>query len=91
LPDSRQADALLSLAGEGAVEDKKSPVEKGAHNCKWAEPTLFEPAPDWLEAEAKPWTCHRDAVPKHLETTEICDECPRWEQRDQAGEVKPKA
>lgn len=67
--------------------DKKLPVAKGAHNCKWADPTLFEPAPDWVDAEDKPWTCHRDAVPKHLLTTEVCEDCPRWEERDGAGPV----
>jgi hypothetical protein len=74
---------------EGFVEDKKSPA-KGAHNCKWAEPTLFERAPRWLEAEAKPWTCHRDAAAKSLETTEVCEDCPRWELRDESGQITPK-
>ncbi|MBZ5558923.1 MAG: hypothetical protein LAO77_16750 [Acidobacteriia bacterium] len=73
------------------MEEQKLPVRQGAHNCKWAAPTLFEPAPDWLDAEGKPWTCHRDAVPKHLETTEVCEGCPRWEPRDETGQVKPKA
>jgi hypothetical protein len=62
--------------------DTKLPVVvKGAHNCQWASPTLFEPAPGWVEAEAAPWTCHRDPAPKHLEDTEICEQCPRWEHR----------
>ena len=73
-----------------SVEDKKLPAEKGAHNCRWAEPTLFERAPDWLEAEARPWTCHRDADPQRLETTEVCEDCPRWEQRDNSGQVEPR-
>jgi len=70
------------------VDPTKLKPQKGAHNCKWAEPTLFEPAPEWTDAERAPWTCHRQAVPMHLESTEVCEECPRWEARPD-GNRKP--
>jgi hypothetical protein len=66
---------------EDAVGEKPPFIVKAAHNCQWATPTLLEPAPGWVEAEAKPWTCHRDAEPRALETTERCEDCPRWEDR----------
>ena len=61
--------------------DDRPPVVKSAHNCKWASPTLLEPSPRWVEAEARPWTCHRDLEPRALETTDVCADCPRWEER----------
>jgi hypothetical protein len=63
------------------MQNKPPFVMQGAHNCKWASPTLLEPSPGWVEAEAKPWTCHRDAAPLALESTERCEDCPRWEER----------
>ena len=63
------------------MENKPPFVVKGAHNCKWASPTLLEPAPGWVDAETKPWTCHRDREPMALESTEVCEDCPRWEER----------
>lgn len=55
-----------------------------ASNCKWARPTLQEPAPLWLEAEERPWTCERGLDPRVLETTESCAECPHWAEKDVA-------
>jgi hypothetical protein len=51
-----------------------------AANCRWATPTLFVAAPHWLDAEEYPWTCIRDTVPRALQTTERCTDCPRWEE-----------
>ena len=75
------------------MEEKNLRVKKGAHNCQWAEPTLFEPAPGWTDADDKPWTCRRDDVPQHLESTTICEECPRWEERERgrAQAIEPKS
>ena len=56
--------------------------KRHASNCKWARPTLQEPAPLWLEAEHRPWTCERDKEPRTLDTTEACADCPRWELKD---------
>jgi SAM-dependent methyltransferase len=50
-----------------------------ASNCRWAMPTLFLPAPDWWDAEGCPWACVRDGVPRILDTTEVCADCPYWE------------
>jgi hypothetical protein len=60
---------------EGAMEEPK----KRAANCKWAHPTLSEPHPVWFETEDRPWTCERDEDPRALESTEVCEDCPRWE------------
>ena len=51
--------------------------------CQWAEPTLYQPWPMWLDAWAWPWSCRADGAPKLLPTTSDCQECPRWERRDQ--------
>jgi hypothetical protein len=50
--------------------------------CKWAEPTLYQPWPMWLDAWAWPWSCRADGAPKLLPATSDCRECPRWERRD---------
>lgn len=52
--------------------------------CRWAQPTLFLPLPYWLEAWNTPWTCERDGVPRHLESTHECADCPRFEPRGHA-------
>lgn len=62
--------------------------DKHAANCKWAKPTLQEPRPLWLEAEDRPWTCERDGTPRTLESTEACEDCPRWEAEGPPAEVK---
>jgi SAM-dependent methyltransferase len=59
-------------------------VARHASNCRWAMPTLFLPAPYWWDAEAYPWTCVREAVPRILETKEVCTDCPYWEARRKA-------
>jgi hypothetical protein len=56
-------------------------VKNRAATCRWAHPTLFEPNPHWLDAETRPWTCERDVEPHALETTEVCEDCPRWAAR----------
>jgi hypothetical protein len=63
------------------MQNRPPLVTQAAHNCQWASPTLLEPAPRWFQAEAKPWTCHRDADPRALKSTELCGDCPRWEER----------
>jgi hypothetical protein len=50
--------------------------------CRWAEPTLHQPWPLWLDAWAWPWSCGADAVPRPLPTTTTCQDCLRWEPRD---------
>jgi hypothetical protein len=61
------------------------PPKRHASNCKWARPTLDEPAPLWLAAEQAPWTCERDREPHALESTDVCEDCPRWQPKDPAG------
>lgn len=53
----------------------------GASTCRWAEATVFLAAPFWLDAEHRPWACLRDAMPRVLDTTEVCVRCSRWEPR----------
>jgi hypothetical protein len=53
--------------------------KRHAANCKWARPTLQEADPVWLLAEERPWTCVLDGVPRVLESTEACEDCPHWE------------
>jgi hypothetical protein len=50
--------------------------------CKWAESTLHQSWPMWLDAWAWPWTCRADGAPKLLPTTSECLTCARWERRD---------
>ncbi|MGE5245350.1 MAG: hypothetical protein ACM3SQ_14060 [Betaproteobacteria bacterium] len=56
-------------------------TKRSASTCKWAKPTMSMPLPTWLEAWDRPWTCVRDETPTTLETTERCEDCPRWEPR----------
>jgi hypothetical protein len=56
-------------------------AERSASTCRWATLTLFLPAPFWFEAETSPWACVRDAEPRVLTTTDICERCWRWEPR----------
>jgi len=79
VPGFRHELSLPSTLSEEMVDRKNMTVEKRAHNCRWAEPTLFEPAPDWADAEDRPWTCHRTGAPEPLESTTICEDCPLWE------------
>jgi hypothetical protein len=68
--------ALTRSNGGTAVETKET-----VQNCKWAEPTLYQDGPYWLDAWNMPWTCRRDGDPRTLEDTDICQNCPRWEAR----------
>lgn len=67
------------------METKHSPV-----TCRWAVPTLLLSYPLWLDAWDSPWACVSDAMPRALETTDICLSCCRWQptpERERA--VKP--
>ena len=68
-------------------------ARRNAGNCRWAVPTLFMPAPWWFDAEARPWTCARQDIPRPLSTTDPCTDCPYWEphprQLEHAGTVTP--
>lgn len=61
----------------------------GAVTCRWAEPTLFMPAPFWFEAESSPWTCVREAIPNVLPTTVKCADCARWQPRTPRRSAPP--
>ena len=51
--------------------------------CKWAEPTIQQPWPMWLDAWSWPWSCRDEDGSHHLLLTVIdCLDCPRWELRD---------
>jgi hypothetical protein len=52
--------------------------------CRWAEPTLHQAWPMWLDAWAWPWSCRAGGAPKLLPTTSDCQDCVRWEGRDPA-------
>lgn len=60
-------------------------MRRTPQNCRWAQPTLFLPLPYWLEAWNMPWTCIRDGAPRHLDSTEECSDCPRFEPRADAS------
>jgi hypothetical protein len=51
------------------------------HTCRSGALTLFLPYPDWIAAEAFPWSCVRTGTPRALETTDACHECPDWQSR----------
>jgi hypothetical protein len=58
-------------------------VERRPQTCKWAEPTLLQPWPMWLDAWSWPWCCRIDHdVPRLLPTTSECRECRRWRPRE---------
>ena len=59
-------------------------VKRRASNCKYAQPTLMQPPPEWLQADEAPWTCVRTSDPRALLDTEICEDCPHWQPRDDA-------
>jgi hypothetical protein len=63
-------------------------VAHHASNCRWAMPTLFLPAPYWWDAEACPWACVREGVPRILNTTEVCADCPYWKTHPKAKSGK---
>jgi hypothetical protein len=65
----------------------KSSPNDGAR-CRWITPTVLLDAPYWVEAEASPWTCLRDATPRPLATTEECATCPRFEAAGPAPAVR---
>jgi hypothetical protein len=50
-------------------------------NCKWAELTVLQPMPLWLEAWTCQWTCLAGGAPRVIEASEECTDCPRWEER----------
>ena len=62
----------------------------GAATCRWATPTVDLPAPAWLEAADRPWSCLRDGTPHPLESTEGCNSCDRWEPRIEEAPPAPE-
>jgi SAM-dependent methyltransferase len=72
---SRVADRTLATSGPPAHGARH------ASNCRWAMPTLFLPAPYWWDAEACPWACVREGVPRILDSTDVCPDCPYWTSR----------
>lgn len=52
-----------------------------ASTCRWAQPTLLLPDQTWLFAADCPWSCQHDAKTRVLQTTAVCEYCPRWEPR----------
>jgi hypothetical protein len=75
-----------SASGERARTTIGPPAHVAHHasNCRWAMPSLFLPAPYWWNAEGYPWACVRDGVPRILDTTEVCADCPYWEAHPKA-------
>ncbi len=61
---------------ETNVETKRT-----VQTCRWAEPTLFQPLPIWLDAWNMPWACRREASARLIASSDQCALCPRWEQR----------
>ena len=51
--------------------------------CRWSEPTLFQPAPQWLEAWDYPWICRSQSGSRVIEDTSECETCRRWVVRDE--------
>jgi len=54
-------------------------ANRAAHSCRWSEPTLFRPFPQWLEADDRPWSCLNPRNPHPFESTEACRTCAEWE------------
>jgi hypothetical protein len=51
--------------------------------CRWAEPTLNQAWPMWLDAWAWPWSCIRHAgSPRLVPATTDCESCAHWEPRE---------
>lgn len=60
-----------------------------AASCRWATPTLFLAAPDWIDAWEYSWSCERHAAPRVLFTPEDCATCARWEARPEVAKPSP--
>jgi hypothetical protein len=58
-----------------AIQSRDAPWD-----CRWADPVLASPAPLWLDAFSRRWTCLRDGGPGALDV-QRCFACPRWEPR----------
>jgi hypothetical protein len=77
--------AFGDVSPNGSAERVRSSIECPAYvahhasNCRWATPTLFLADPYWWDAEGCPWACVRERVPRVLENTEVCTDCPHWE------------
>jgi hypothetical protein len=54
-------------------------TEPSVVSCRWASQTLLLPYPIWLHSEQHPWTCIRGGVPRLLDDTDVCRDCPNWE------------
>jgi hypothetical protein len=76
---------------EGAVTTTPKPQttpKPTVQHCKWADATLYQDAPLWLDAWNTPWTCRRDGDQRLIEETDECLACPRWERRN-GVDLKP--
>jgi hypothetical protein len=59
-----------------------SKAPQTVQRCRWAEPTLYQPNPQWLEAWDYPWSCRRTGgAIRLIEDTTVCETCNRWKER----------
>lgn len=77
----RSAGLVFPLIRRREAVEKKPTVQ----TCRWAEPTLYQDGPYWLDAWNQPWTCRRDEDPRLLDSTDVCVNCPRWQARETPG------
>ena len=57
--------------------------QRRPQTCRWAEPTLYQEWPMWLDAWSWPWSCCRIAgSPRSMPATTDCHSCEDWERRD---------
>lgn len=54
-------------------------LTQSAATCRWASPTIFQPAPLWLESTDAPWSCTRGRPARTLVSTDECRTCRRWQ------------
>jgi hypothetical protein len=62
-------------------------AEHRPQTCRWAEPTLYQAWPMWLDAWSWPWSCRSQTGVRLLPVTTECQDCPRWERRDPADPI----
>jgi hypothetical protein len=67
--------STLCTSSNAVMESRDPPWD-----CRWAEPVLAAPAPLWLDAFSRRWTCLKDGEPRTLDV-QACLSCPRWEPR----------
>lgn len=79
---SRHRNVQTSYPGFSVIQGREPMDNKtNVQTCVWAEPTLYQDGPYWLDAWNMPWTCRRDGDPRVLDDTDVCVGCPRWEPR----------